>query len=112
MKAKLSGIIALVGAGLVAIYTLIALIAILPYISALFSSATLLIMWILLVGGTVVGVIGAIRAFTKKDLTSVVLRGVAVVLLFAVGIIAAFDALMLVGMLVLAASIAVEYLVK
>ena len=105
------GIVALVGAGLVAIYALIAVIQIIPYISVLFQVPSVLIAYVLLIAGAVVGVIGAVKAF-KKTLASQIIRGVAAVILIVFGAMAAFEALMVIGLIVLAGSIALDYLVK
>lgn len=112
MKAKLSGIVALVGAGLAAIYTIIALIQFLPYIGELFQVPSVLILLILIIAGSVIGVIGAIRALLHKNLNSVILRAIAAGLFLVAVIMGARDILLILGLIILAGSIALDYLVK
>ena len=110
MKAKLSGIIALVGAALATIYMVILFIDFIQLIS--YIPIGWIIRYVIGFAAAPVSIIAGLRTLKSKDLTSVILRGVAIALLIVFGALVVFEALVIISIIVLAASIAVDYLVK
>lgn len=113
MKAKISGIVALLGAALVAVYAVINLIDFIKVIEIVIKAGAIksIIAMVVLVIATIVSIIGGIKAF-KKTVGSQIVRGVAAALLIVFGALTLFQPLMIVGLVVIVASIVLDYLVK
>ena len=109
MKAKLSGIIAIVGAAVAVVYMGLLIKNLIPFIQML--DAMSYVKVAVGVVGAIVALAGGIQAL-KKGLTSVILRAVGAVLLIVFGVLVAFEIMNIIAIVVIAASIAVDYLVK
>ena len=113
MKAKVSGIVALLGAVLVAVYTLINIIDFFKLIEVIFQVGAIktIIAMVVLVVACVLSISGGIKAF-KKTTGSQIVRGVAAALLIVFGVLGVFQPLMIVGLVAIVASIVLDYILK
>lgn len=113
MKAKISGIVALLGAAVVAVYTLINLIDFFKVIQVViqYGAIKTIIAMVVLVVACVLSISGGIKAF-KKTVGSQIVRGVAAALLIVFGALGIFQPLMIVGLVAIVASIVLDYILK
>ena len=110
MKAKLSGIIAIVGAILAVVYMALLVIDIIPYMAYLDGSAYIRLF--IGLAGAAFALVGAINSLIKKSFRNILLLGLSALLLVVYGCIVMFAPLLILAIIGIVASIAVEYLVK